>query len=93
MTNFSLKEDPEMVSHSSDDRFSNRFPTTFQEKLLTIYWLKKDLENILKCNGKTANNDLAAISQLLTTIEAQIIRILKLASKNDAAFLDYWGFN
>ncbi|GEP50907.1 hypothetical protein FNO01nite_15790 [Flavobacterium noncentrifugens] len=92
MKNFPYKGNPEMVLSSDNPFTSNLFPTSFQEQLLQVYWVKKDLENILHLNTENISDDLTDVSQLLAIVEAQIIRILKLAAKNDAELLEYWGF-
>jgi len=93
MKNLPYKGNPGMVLSSDNPFTSNLFPTSFQEQLLQIYWVKKDLENILHLNAESVNDGLTDISQLLAIVEVQIIRILKLAAKNDSEFLEYWGFN
>jgi len=81
-------------THSLSGSFgADHLPMSFHEKLLNIYWLKKDIESILDITDGHVNDSLTDASQLLNIIEAQIVRILHSSSKNDAAFQDYWGFN
>lgn len=92
MKNLPYKDDPEMVLSSDNPFTSNIFPTSFQEQLLQVYWIKKDLENVLRLNSNNISDDLTEVSQLLAIVEVQIIRILKSAAKSDAELLEYWGF-
>jgi len=92
MTNSFSEDKPDTVLPVIEKFGSHHLPTAFQEKLLDIYWLKKDFTDILNINGSHVNDSLTEVSQLLEVIEVQIIRILRNAAKNDAAFQEYWGF-
>lgn len=92
MKNAPFRLDADAILPLPDNSENNLFPTAFQEQLLNIYWIKKDIEQTLQLDFENISDSLTDVSQLLTIIETKIIRILKNASKNDAEFLNYWGF-
>lgn len=92
MKNAPFRLDADAILPLSDDSENNLFPTVFQEQLLNIYWIKKDIEQVLQLDLENISDSLTDVSQLLAIIETKIIRILKNASKTDAEFQNYWGF-
>lgn len=92
MTNSFFESEPEMVLPESEKFGTHHLPMSFQEKLLDIYWLKKEITTLLEIDNDHVNDSLSEVSQLLAIVEVQIIRILHSASKNDAAYQEYWGF-
>lgn len=92
MKNSPFRLDSDAILPLSDNSENNLFPTSFQEQLLNIYWIKKDIEQALQLDLENINDSLTDVSPLLTIIETKIVRILKNASKSDAEFQNYWGF-
>jgi len=92
MKNAPFRLDSDAILPFPDNCENNFFPTSFQEQLLNVYWIKKDIEETLQIDRQNINDSLTDVSQLLSIIETKILRILKKAAKSDADLQNYWGF-